>query len=90
METNHETKPEVKIIYVYSSYTPKTKASIYKYREKPENRERMRIKNRESYLKRMENPEYRERMNKESQARYRRKKEKKVALKLEESNKIIV
>ena len=84
------TKPEVQIVYVYSSYTPKTKASIYKYRENPENRERMKITNRKSYLKRMENPEYRERMNKESQARYRRKKEKELALKLEKESDVII
>ena len=80
-----ETKPEIKIVYIYSSYTPNVKECIYRYRNKEGNKEKIKLLNKASYLKRMENPEYRERMNKESQARYRKKKDKLIASKLEAS-----
>ena len=81
-KTEHKTEPEIKIVYIYSSYTPNSKASTYKYREVPENKQRVKEINRRCYLKRMENPEYRARMNAESKERYRKKKEKENIFKL--------
>jgi len=89
-ETKTEPKEIIKIVYIYSSYTPKMKECIYRYRAIPANNEKVKATNKRCYLKRMENPEYRAKMNLESRERYKKKKEKENALKLEKPVEIIV